>query len=423
MTRAAHVAALLLAAVAVGQEPDAARRSVILILADDLGVECLSCYGSTSYATPELDRLAAEGVRFTECHTQPLCTPTRLEILTGLHNARNYVAFSVLPPSATTFADLLHDAGYATGVFGKWQLYATDRYPEGIRRTGTLPEDAGFDTHCLWQVDELGARYWGPTLRIDGVTKTFGDDTYGPDVFTEHLLRFVEANAERPFLAYWPMALTHNPFVPPPPKPDDVRAGPQHFGAMVEYMDRLVGRVVRRVEGLGIADRTLVVFVGDNGTHRRIRSQVGERTVAGGKGSTTDAGTHVPMIAWGPGLVRAGTVRTELVSTRDLLPTLVALAGAAMPDVTDGHSLLPHLRGEDAPPRTALAFDFWPRPRTRPDSAPARFALDERFRLYEDGRMFDRFADPEETRSLDDVDPERRARLRAAIDEIPTREK
>ena len=401
------------------------RHNVVVILADDLGAECLGCYGGTSYQTPELDRLAAAGTRFAQCHTQPLCTPTRLEIMTGLSNARNYVAFSVLPPGSRTFAHLLGDAGYDTGVFGKWQLYAAQHYPESLRGTGTLPEDAGFDQHCLWQVEELGSRYWSPRLRINGETQKFDGDLYGPDVCAERLMAFIAAERDRPFLAYWPMALPHDPFIPPPPKPDQIKKGPKQFAAMVTYMDTLVGRVVRHIEKLGIADRTLVLFVGDNGTSRRIRSQQNGREVPGGKAKPTDAGTHVPMIMWGPGLVPADEVLDQLVCTRDVLPTLVEIAEAPRPDIVDGNSLLPLLRNESPQWRQTLAFWHWPRPQTRPKSQAVQFAIDAQYRLFEDNRMFDRRIDPFCTADplpADDAgSAAARRRLRQAIDAIPLR--
>ena len=257
-----------------------ARHNVLVILADDLGAECLGCYGGTSYPTPELDRLAAAGVRFAQGHTQPLCTPTRVEIMTGLSNARNYVAFSVLPPGSRTFAHLLGDAGYDTGVFGKWQLYAAEHYPESLRGTGTLPEDAGFEQHCLWQVDVLGSRYWSPRLRINGETQQFDEDIYGPDVCAEWLMEFIGTERDRPFLAYWPMALPHSPFVPPPPKPDAFKKGAKHFAAMVTYMDTLVGRVVRHIEKLGLAERTLVL----SGWPRELTQLERELSAAHGRG-------------------------------------------------------------------------------------------------------------------------------------------
>ena len=420
-----HVAMALGVLVCQTPAQEDPRHNVLVILADDLGAECLGCYGGTSYPTPELDRLAAAGVRFAQGHTQPLCTPTRVEIMTGLSNSRNYVAFSVLPPGSRTFAHLLGDAGYDTGVFGKWQLYAAEHYPESLRGTGTLPEDAGFDQHCLWQVDVLGSRYWSPQLRINGETRQFGENVYGPDVCAERLMEFIGTERDGPFLAYWPMALPHSPFVPPPPKPDAFKKGARHFGAMVTYMDTLVGRVVRHIEKLGLAESTLVLFVGDNGTSRSIRSRQDGRAVPGGKAQPTDAGTHVPMIAWGPGLVPAGVVLDQLVCTRDVLPTLAELAQTPSPDIVDGESLLP-LLGDDSPAwRETLAFWHWPRPQTRPKSRPVQFAIDAQYRLFDDNRMFDRRTDPfckgEPLPADDAASSPARQRLRQAIDAIPPR--
>src|SRR5688572_31185118 len=134
------------------------RTNIILIVADDLGYECIGANGGTSYRTPNLDRLAATGVRFDHCHVQPLCTPTRVQLMTGLYNVRNYTAFAQMDPRATTFADLLKQAGYATCVAGKWQL----------GRDVGLPRTFGFDESCLWQHTRRPPRYANPALEING---------------------------------------------------------------------------------------------------------------------------------------------------------------------------------------------------------------------------------------------------------------
>jgi arylsulfatase A-like enzyme len=192
---------------------------------------------------------------------------------------------------------------------------------------------------------------------------------------------------------------------------------------MVAHMDGLVGRLLTTLEVHDLATRTIVVFVGDNGTSRRIRSIRDGEKVRGGKGTTTDGGTHVPLLIRAPGLVKPGTVFEDLVCTRDLLPTLVRAAGAEPPADSDGLDLLPLLRGEAALDRDALAFWYWPRPRTRPESRPIRFALDRRYRLYDDGRMFDRVADPDEQAPLDSAEDaelrEARTRLAVAIESLP----
>ena len=163
------------------------RPHLVVMLADDAGAECFGCYGGQSYRTPHIDRLAREGIRYDNAFTQPLCTPTRVELLTGRSNARNYVAFSILPPEERTFAEVLQRSGYRTCVVGKWQLLGAEHYREGIRGTGSTPRQAGFERHALWQVAELGSRHWKPRLTIDGKTRTFGPNA--PDMPTVRVLR------------------------------------------------------------------------------------------------------------------------------------------------------------------------------------------------------------------------------------------
>ena len=274
------------------------RPNIILIMADDIGYECFGCYGSEQYATPRIDALAREGMRLTHFHAQPLCTPTRVKLMTGLSNVRNYAAFSVLRPGQRTIGDYFKEAGYQTMIGGKWQLLGAEHYAERFRGKGVRPEDVGFQRHCLWQVDRLGKRYWNPLLRIDGTTKQFRAEDYGPRIVTEHLLRFIRSHRDEPFFVYYPMILVHNPFVDPRRNTGRMRGnGQKNFELMVAEMDELVGRITDEVDRLGIADRTLIMFLGDNGTNRRIKSKLGRRIVRGGKGLTTDAGTHVPFIA------------------------------------------------------------------------------------------------------------------------------
>ena len=404
--------------------------NIVLIMADDVGVEAFKAYGGQSYATPELDRLIAGGMRFDHCHSQPLCTPSRVKLMTGRSNARNYVAFSVLRKDARTFAHALRDRGYATGVFGKWQLLAAEHYKKPIRGSGTLPEDAGFDTHVLWQVDKLGSRYWGPLLRHDGETKQHPPERFGPDVFCDALCEFMERSSrgenKKPFFAYWPMALVHSPFVPAPDehgKRPEGKNGPAQFGSMMHHMDRLIGRVARKIEALGIESETLFLFTSDNGTHRRIRSQSGGKTIRGGKGLTNDRGTHVPLVAWWKGIIEKGSTCKALIDFADFYPTLLELAGAKREAQLEGRSFAAALAGEKLPPRDGIACYYWPRPKTRKKSSAKRFARDRRYKLYADGRLFDVVADPEEQSALasdkdDDALRDARARLGRVLAKI-----
>lgn len=375
-----------------------AKPNIILIMADDVGYECFGCYGSQDYKTPNIDRLAAEGMRFEHCYSQPLCTPSRVKLMTGLSNVRNYSAFSVLNRDQRTFAHLLKEAGYKTFVGGKWQLLGAENYSEQFRGKGTWPKQAGFDRCCLWQVDQLGDRYWNPLLYIDGENRQFAADDYGPDIVTEHLLQFMRENQEGPFFIYYPMILVHNPFMPTPDSESrEQKNKPRNFRDMVQYTDKIVGRIVAETESLGLADDTLILFAGDNGTHKSIASELGQRTIRGGKGDTTDAGTRVPLVAYQRGAVPGGMVSQDLIDFSDFVPTFQELAEARIPAGLDGVSFAPQLRGDAGKPRHWMHCYYNPRPEK---TSPQRFVRDQRWKLYGDGRFYDVLNDPTEQAPL-----------------------
>ncbi|MFC1526481.1 sulfatase-like hydrolase/transferase [Candidatus Latescibacterota bacterium] len=411
-------------ALAAGSEvsPRAAGRSrpnIVLIMADDLGYECLGCYGSTSYLTPHLDALAGSGTRFTRCYSQPLCTPSRVQIMTGRYNHRNYTEFGALDPRETTFAHVLQQAGYATCVAGKWQLAARD-----LEVPGSYPEEAGFDEHCLWQVDRLESRYWDPLIQENGVYRTDLADRYGPDVFTDYILDFARRHVSEPFFVYYPMALTHGPFLPTPgsdPQADRLVSDPRHFADMVAHMDAVVGRIVDGLEQLGLRDDTLVLFTGDNGSPRQVTSRLGDRVLPGGKGQPTDAGTHVPLIANWPQTTPAGAVVDDLVDFSDFLPTFAQIAHARTPEAAlDGHSFWPRLRGEMVHSREWVFCHYDPR---KGRWERTRFVHDRHHKLYDDGRFYDLQADVVEAHplaagQLDDVASAARLRLQSVLDSM-----
>ena len=391
--------------------------NVVLILADDVGVEAFGCYGGTSYATPRLDALAAGGMRFDHAYSQPLCTPSRVKLMTGLGNLRNYVHFSILRPGERTFAHVAREAGYATGVVGKWQLYGASHYGDWAG-CGTHPRDAGFDTWCLWQLEALGSRYWEPQLDVDGELRTY-PSRFGPDVFTESLLAFAEQAGERPFFAYYPMALVHSPFVRTPKAPEGERSDQEHFALMVAYMDTLVGRIEDGLERLGKRENTLFLFVGDNGTDRAITSVVGGLEVQGGKARSTTAGIHVPLIASWPGRIAPGGVCSDLVDLSDFLPTLAEVMGGRPGGELDGRSFLPQLLGRRGRPREVLTMYSNPRPPGSERNPRVRFAFDQRYKLYDDGRLHDTRSDPLEQEPLVPGPAGVRARLELALERMP----
>lgn len=394
--------------------------NIILIMADDLGYETLGVNGSTSYETPHLDALARGGMRFTHAYATPLCTPSRVQLMTGKYNFRNYIGFGLLDPAERTFAHLLRDAGYRTAVAGKWQLYGNARQRELFERTGARPEEAGFDEYLLWQIDERGLRFKNPYLYEQGQPPRTFEGDYGPDLFAAFIEDFMTRHREQPFFVYYPMVLTHDPFQPTPGHPEyadfDPASGvndPAYFDANVAYMDQIVGRIVDTVDRLGLREQTLVLFVGDNGTDRDVVSQLGDRTIRGNKGYTDAAGTHVPMIANWPGTIAPGQVTDALIDFTDFLPTLLDAAGTTSPTdfLTDGLSFYPQLRGTADTTRAWVFCHYAPQWGSFPER---RWVHDRAWKLYDDGAFYHIAEDPAEQTPVPDDALSSDARARKA---------
>lgn len=385
-------------------QPPPPRPNIVLIMADDFGYECVGANGGQSWNTPCLDRLARRGIRFEHCYSQPLCTPSRVQLMTGIYNVRNYTRFGVLEPGQITFANLLRDSGYRTCVTGKWQLKGD-------------PGEFGFDEYCLWQLNRVPERYPNPGLEINGRQVDFRDGQYGPDVVSDYACQFIRDNRDRPFLLYYPMILTHCPFCPTPDSDDwDPASGgsatykgdPAYFGDMVAYMDKLVGKIDRQLRDAGVADNTLLLFTGDNGTDSPVVSRWNGRQVAAGKKMMSDAGTRVPLIATWPGTIPSGQVSQDLVDFSDFLPTLCDVGAVGVPDrlAIDGRSFLDSLRGQPGNPREWVYCWF-----SRNGGAEGKqWARNRQYKLYADGRMFDVPADPLEQSPLNGADLSAEAR-------------
>ena len=344
------------AAHCLGNPGEAKAPNIVLIMADDFGYECVTANGGQSYQTPNLDRLAATGMRFTQCHVQPLCTPTRVQLMTGKYNVRNYLQFGRLMRSDTTFAQLLNKAGYVTGICGKWQL----------GRERDAPRHFGFDESCLWQHTRRPPRYANPGLEYGGVERDFRDGEYGPTLVNDFALDFITRHREEtvfPLLPHDPHARslstdTRHPEWDPQAIGEQVNRDVKHFADMTAWMDRMIGRIDTRLAELGIRDNTLLMFIGDNGTPRGVTSRFEGREYRGGKGQTTRHGTHVPFIASWPAVIRGASVNDDLISSADFLPTLCEAANAKAPADSDGVSFLPQLRGQSAARRLALLLVF-----------------------------------------------------------------
>lgn len=349
--------AALIPGIPASHAADPTPPNIILILADDLGAKELSCYGSTRHETPNLDRMAAEGVRFETFYANPLCTPTRVALMTGQYGFHNGFlgmqnpAFKPDPASPQskisehfTHADLLKSKGYATALVGKWQL--SGELP-------TLIRDAGFDEYRMWAYDHNlppgikhpahegkgdrgnASRYWHPSIVENGNYKPTSPGDFGPDLFNEFAIDFARRHRDRPFFIYYTSVLTHSPRVetPDPEKPG--ARWPAGLKSNLEYLDVLMGRLFAALKTDGLDERTLVIFIGDNGTG-------GE-----GKGTATELGARVPCIVRGPG-VKPGVVSRAVADITDIMPTLAEFSKAELPAgaIIDGRSLGPVLRGE-----------------------------------------------------------------------------
>ena len=400
--------------------------NIVFIMADDVGYEAFGSYGSTQYRTPRLDELASAGVRFTHTYSKPVCTPSRVALMTGKSNIQNYADFGVLLPGQYTFADLFREAGYTTAIAGKWQLHG-GKYS---RLTGVEADEAGFDTYCLWNTDKTGEnRYWDPSIECDGQVIERGQDAYGPDIFTDFLLEFIESNQDGPFFAYYPMVLPHSPFVPPPdaqcPATDDEQC---NFEDMVSRLDHNVGRIHDKLAALELLDNTILAFTSDNGTNRSLVSYLDGVEIHGDKNLPTDGGTRVPLIAVVPG-GEGGRVIDDLIDFTDFLPTLADAAALTIPEdvALDGVSFWERLQGNAGHPREWIYTYYFPWPYAYTYNSPAQhpevaYARDKRYKLYSTGELFDLSEDRHEIHPLpsDHEDSlEARARLQVALYSMP----
>jgi arylsulfatase A-like enzyme len=332
--------------------------NILFILADDLGKEWISCYGAEDIKTPNIDALAASGMKFNNAYSMPQCTPSRASLLTGKYPCNNgFVNHWDVPRwgvgyfdwkhrENTTFARLMKQAGYATCAAGKWQLNDFRLEPQAMRKHG-------FDDWAMWTGREArnGAsrhRYQDAYINTPDGSKTY-EGEFGPDIYCNRLIDFMKTHRDQPMCLYYAMTLPHTPFVPTPDEPDVTDNLDKHK-AMVRYADKLVGRLVDALDELDIREKTIVIFTTDNGsTHDIVGTRHG-RKVDGAKSNKIEAGVCEPYIVSCPGLVPAGVETDALTDFTDLLPTFVELGGGRIPDELniDGSSIAPVILGKQS---------------------------------------------------------------------------
>lgn len=351
----------------------ATKPNIILILADDLGIGNVSCYGADHFKTPRIDALAKEGIRFTHGYAQPLCGPSRAQLLSGRYAFRTGMTGNdsgprVTPQSEILIPSVLKPAGYATAQAGKWGQLQLQ------------PSDFGFDEYLRFPAS---GRYWREqttTYTQNGETKPLPAKTYLPDLMHDFLVDFIKRHRDQPFFAYYAMSHVHGPIVKTPDSAPDSK---DLYADNIAYMDKLVGKLVDELETLKLREKTLIIFVGDNGTAKTEfdRSTIGGKTLSGHKGEMLEGGSLVPMIANWPGTVPKGKVVSDLVDFSDYLPTFAQLAGAELPARVkiDGQSFAPQLLGKKGNPRDWIFVELgahW-------------YAREMNWKLNEAGELYD----------------------------------
>jgi len=374
------------------------RSNIVFILADDLGIGDVGAYGQKKIRTPQLDRMAAGGMRFTQFYAgATVCAPSRSVIMTGRHTGHTFIRGNKevqpegqypLADSIVTLAERLRQAGYVTGAFGKWGLGAPGS--EGD------PVNQGFDRFYGYNCQRLAHHYY-PYYLWDNTEKVLlpaneerQEGAYAPDLIHEQALQFIEDHRDEPFFLFYPHITPHAELKAPadsilesylgrfPETPyagvDDgerYRLGPYGsaeypratFAAMVTRLDQQVGEVLARLEALNIADNTLVIFSSDNGPHLEGGADPdffdSNGPYRGYKRDLYEGGIRVPTLAWWPGHIQAGRDNDHVGAFWDLLPTFCELAGAGIPANIDGHSLIPTLIGQgEQPTHDYLYWEF-----------------------------------------------------------------
>ncbi len=416
-------------------------------MVDDLGPEWISSYGGEGIETPNIDKLAEGGMSFRNAYSMPQCTPTRVTLLTGQypfrHGWTNHwdvprwgAGCHFDPKHNISVARQLRRVGYATAIAGKWQI-------NDFRVQPDILNQHGFDEWSVWTGGEGGnpisnERYWDPYVYTSKAMSRTYEDAFGPDIYNDFLIDFVNRHRDGPMFLYYPMALTHGPLVSTPHEPFAESRLEKHK-AMVRYTDYLVGRLVKALDNAGIRENTIVIFTTDNGTSRGIQGSLKGRTIQGGKAQLTENGPRQPFIVNGPGLVPAGVQTDELTDFSDLLPTFCELAGAPLPEGVhiDGKSIAKVLLGKQptGPRSWILAMGFGAGTldergvRGVRDYAP-RVIRDKRYKIHvhetEVREFYDLQRDPgEQNNIVSSTQPEHRSaleRLRDVARLMPARD-
>ena len=404
--------------------------NILFILVDDLGKEWISSYGAEDIETPNIDALAKSGLKFNNVYSMPQCTPTRVTLLTGQYPFRHgWVNHWDVPrwgggahfdeTENPTLVNEMKRAGYKTCIAGKWQIDDFRVEPDAL-------EKVGFDEYCMWTGYEAGIeasaeRYWDPYVFTKEGSKTY-PGAFGPDIFRDFIIDFLQENKEGPMFVYYPMVLTHTPLVNTPDESADDNLGKHK--AMVRYTDKIVGQLVKALKQNGLLENTIIVFTTDNGTAQSITGTYKGEQVKGGKSKTLESGICEPFIVSWPGRIKADQESNALIDFTDILPTFLDIAGVNSKDkwtdlnashIIDGKSFKNVLlQGDEASERKwILGMGGGNNARLTENGVENQFKFrdrvlrDERYKLYIDAnrkpeKFFDLIQDPFERSNLVD---------------------
>jgi arylsulfatase A len=359
---------------AAAEKPAGQKPNIILILSDDVGLGDVGFSGG-AFKTPHIDALAKGGTQFEFCYSTPLCGPSRCQLLTGRYPFRtglinNNSHQAIQPGHELMIPTMLKKAGYVTASVGKW----------GQLSLG--PGEWGFDEYLVFQGS---GRYWAeqaPRYRVNGVQKELGDKEYLPDVMHEFIVKFLAAHKEQPFFLYYPMSHIHGPILRTPDSKPGAKKD-QLYRDNVEYMDKLVGKLMTELDRLQLRDKTLVIFTGDNGTARFgvEMATVNGKHISGQKGNMLEGGSRVPLAVNWPGVTPAGQVNHDLIDFSDFFATFGELASASLPQgvTLDSHSFAAQIKGEKGKPRDWIYVEL----------NGKSYVRNARYKLTNKGELFD----------------------------------
>ena len=401
--------------------------NVILIMADDLGYEALGINGADEYNTPVLDSLALNGINFNHAYSQPLCTPTRVKIMTGKPNYVNYEFFTYLNPNQKTFGNLFQENGYVTALAGKWQLNGV-QYDLDNNQDLNRPHKFGFDQYCLWWLRERGDRFANPNIVQNGEKLKKDINDYGPDIFTDFIVDFIDKNKDDPFFIYYPMALVHDPFLPTPDSDDwtDLEKRnkgnkPIYFSDMLTYMDKIVGRISNALDKNKL-DNTILIFIGDNGTDTKVVTLNKGTEIRGAKGSTIKYASNVPMIVNWKSQIKKGFESDAMIDFTDFYATFEDILNTESKK-SYGKSILPLITNNDYSERDVLITYYDPIWGTG-GLGRGVYAQNKEYKLYKNGNFFNFSNDLYEKRPIDvttisESENEIYSLLKTSLDSIP----